>query len=92
MGFLLNLSFPAEARHVVALQDVVAQAIRQAGGDDNRAREFAEQAAALLRDASAQSGTDRMTVVVELGPPIQVIVGDRTLTFDNPDEAGDHAS
>ena len=44
-GFLLNLSFPAEARHVEALQDVIVQAVRQAGGDEGRARDFAGRVA-----------------------------------------------
>ena len=30
VGFLLNLSFPAEARQVSALHDVIVQAVRQA--------------------------------------------------------------
>ena len=70
VGFLLNLSFPAEAHHVVALQDVIVQAVRQAGGDEGRARDFAEQAAALLREsATGTPGAARMTAVsVELGP------------------------
>jgi hypothetical protein len=83
VGFLLNLSFPAEARHVVAIQDVLVQAVRQAGGSEDRAREFAEQAVALLREASSgQPGGDAMTAVLELGPPIQVTIGGRTLTLD----------
>ena len=48
VGFLLNLSFPAEAHHVVALRDVVAQAVKQAGGDEGRANAFADKAAALV--------------------------------------------
>jgi len=83
VGFLLNLSFPAEARHVAAIQDVVVQAVRQAGGSEDRAREFAEEAVALLREmASGPPGADAMTAVLELGPPIQVTVGGRTLTLD----------
>ena len=83
MGFLLNLSFPAEARHVVAIQDVVVQAVRQAGGTEDRAREFAEAAAVLLREAASdQPGTDAMTAVLELGPPIQLTIGGRTLTLE----------
>ena len=82
VGFLLNLSFPADARHVAALQDVVAQAVRQAGGDEERAREFGAQAAALLRESTnGQPGDDTMSCVVELGPPIQVRVGSRTITL-----------
>jgi hypothetical protein len=84
VGFILNLSFPAEARHVAALRDLIAQAVRQAGGDDERAREFAEQAAGLIRDhAAQQAGSGTLDVVVELGPPMQVIVGDRTLTLQS---------
>ena len=82
MGFLLNLSFPAEARHVTALRDVVAQAVKQAGGDEGRAYAFADKAAALLTEAAgqhAEGGT--LTVTVELGPPIQVKVGGQTLTL-----------
>jgi hypothetical protein len=82
VGFILNLSFPAEARHVSALGDLIAQAVRQAGGDERRAREFADEAAALIRDhAARQAGSGTLDVVVELGPPVQVIVGDRTLTL-----------
>jgi hypothetical protein len=88
VGFLLNLSFPADARHIVALHDVVVQAVRQAGGDEDRARGLAEKATALLRESTnGQPDIDRMTAVVELGPPIQVIVGGRTLTLDNPASA-----
>ena len=82
MGFLLNLKFPAETRHVVALRDVVAQAVRQAGGDEGLACDFADQAAALINESAAQhSGAGTLHVVVELGPPIQVVVGGRTLTL-----------
>ena len=86
VGFLLNLSFPAEARHVSALRDVVAQAVRQAGGDDGRARAFADKAAALLRESADQQAAagGTLSVAVELGPPIQVIVGGRRLTLDQP--------
>jgi hypothetical protein len=91
VGFLLNLSFPAEARHVVALHDLILQAVRQAGGDEGRARDFAEQAAAVLREsANGKPGTGEIAISVELGPPIQVRVGSRTLTLDNPAEAGPH--
>lgn len=83
MGFLLNLSFPAEAHHVAALRDVVVQAVRQAGGDEERARDFAEQVATLMRDsANGQTGDALLTVAIDLGPPIQAIVGGRTVTLD----------
>lgn len=83
MGFLLNLSFPAEPRHVTALHDVIVQAVRQAGGDDGLARRLAEQAAALLHEsANGQPDSGAMTMVVHLGPPIQVTIGGRTLTLD----------
>jgi hypothetical protein len=89
VGFLLNLSFPAEARHVEALRDVIVQAVRQSGGDEDRGREFAERAAALLHEcANGQPQPDTMSCVVELGPPIQVRVGDRTVTLATPAEAG----
>lgn len=82
VGFLLNLSFPAEARHVAALRDVVAQAVKQAGGDEGRAHAFADQAAALVNDSAGQhAGGGTLTVTVELGPPIQVKVGAQTLTL-----------
>jgi hypothetical protein len=82
VGFLLNLSFPAETRHIVALRDVIVQAVRQAGGEEDHARDFAEQAAELIREsADQQQGSGTLKVVVELGPPIQVIVGGRTLTL-----------
>ena len=81
VGFLLNLSFPAEARHVAALRDVVAQAVKQAGGDEGRAHAFADQAAALMNAAGQQAGDGTLTVSVELGPPIQVRVGGQTLTL-----------
>ena len=93
VGFLLNLSFPAEARHVAALHDVIVQAVRQAGGDEGRARDFAGQVAALARDSAGASSRDgRLTIKLDLGPPIQAIVGGRTLTLDNPAEAGRHPS
>jgi len=91
VGFLLNLSFPAEAHHVTALRDVVAQAARQAGWDEQRARDFADEAAALLTETAghhASAGT--MTITVEPGPPIQVICAGRRLTLENPAEAGPH--
>jgi hypothetical protein len=82
VGFLLNLSFPAEAHHVAALRDVVLQAVRQAGGDEGRARDFAEQVAALLREsANGQSDDAPLTIAIDLGPPIQAIVGGRTVTL-----------
>ena len=85
MGFLLNLSFPAEAHHVAALRDVVAQAVKQAGGDEGRANAFADQAAALVNESTGpDAGGGTFTVAVELGPPIQVIVGGRRLTLDPP--------
>lgn len=91
VGFLLNLSFPAEARHVTALHDVIVQAVRQAGGDDAPARRLAQQAAAILEaSANGQPGSGTMTMVVHLGPPIQVTIGGRTLTLENPAEAGRH--
>lgn len=83
MGFLLNLSFPPEAHHVAALRDVVVQAVRQAGGDEGRARDFAEQVAALVRDSANGQGRDApLTVAIDLGPPIQAIVGGRTVSLD----------
>lgn len=83
MGFLLNLSFPAEARHVAALHDVIVQAVRQAGGDEGLARDFAGQVAALAREsAGSQPHDGRLTIRLELGPPLQAIVGGRTLTMD----------
>lgn len=82
MGFLLNLSFPAEARHVTALHDLIVQAVRQAGGDEGRARDFAGQVAELAREsAGSQSRDGRLTIKLDLGPPIQAIVGGRTLTM-----------
>ena len=93
VGFLLNVSFPAEARHVAALRDVVAVAVKQAGGDEGRAHAFADKAAALVNASvgqHAEGGT--LTVTVELGPPIQVRVGGQTLTLQNPAEAGHHES
>lgn len=83
VGFLLNLSFPAEAHHVTALRDVVVQAVRQAGVDEGRARAFADEAAALV-SASADQHAGTMSVSVELGPPIQVICAGRRLTLDPP--------
>ena len=87
VGFLLNLSFPAEARHVAALRDVVAVAVRQGGGDEARARAFADQAAVMLSESADQQAAagGTLTVAVELGPPIQVLVGGRTLTL--PDQS-----
>ena len=91
VGFLLNLSFPAEARHVTALHDVIVQAVRQAGGDEAPARRLAQQAAAILQEsAKGQPGPGAMTMVVHLGPPIQVTIGGHTLTLENPAEAGRH--
>jgi hypothetical protein len=91
VGFLLNLSFPAEARHVAALRDVVAVAVKQAGGDEGGAHAFADKAAALMSESAGQNAGDgTLTVTVELGPPIQVRVGGQTLTFQNPAEAGLH--
>jgi len=88
-GFLLNLSFPAEARHVEALQDVIVQAVRQAGGDEGRARDFAARVADVARESTGSEPREgRLTVKLVLGPPIQAIVGDRTLKFENPAEAG----
>ena len=87
VGFLLNLSFPAEARHVSALHDVIVQAVRQAGGEDAPARRLAQQVATLLQE-SANGQPGAMTMVVHLGPPIQVTVGGRTLTLENPADAG----
>ena len=90
-GFLLNLSFPAEPRHFEALQDVVVQAVRQAGGDEGRARDFAGRVADVAREsAGSQPREGRLTVKLVLGPPIQAIVGGRTLKFDNPAQAGLH--
>jgi hypothetical protein len=83
VGFLLNLSFPAEARHVVALHDLILQAVRQAGGDEDHARNVAEKAAALLREStSGHTGAGTIAVALELGPPLQVTVGGRKLTLD----------
>jgi hypothetical protein len=88
VGFLLNLSFPAEARHVSALHDLVVQAVRQAGGDEGRARDFAGQVAALAREfAGGQPRDSQLTVKLDLGPPIQAIVGGRALTLDHPASA-----
>jgi hypothetical protein len=84
VGFLLNLSFPAEVRHVDALHDVIVQAVRQAGGDEGRARDFAGQVAELARaSAGSQAHDGRLTIKLELGPPLQAIVGSRTLTMDS---------
>ena len=83
VGFLLNLSFPAEARHASAVHDVIVQAVRQAGGNEGSARRLAEQAAALLKEsANGQPESGPMTIAVELGPPIQVIFRGRTLKLD----------
>lgn len=91
MGFFLNLSFPAEPRHVTALHDVIVQAVRQAGGDEVPARRLAQQAAAILQEsANGQPGSGSMAMVVHLGPPIRVTIGGRTLTLENPAEAGRH--
>jgi hypothetical protein len=88
-GFLLNLSFPAEPRHADALQDVIVQAVRQAGGDEARARDFAGRVADVARESAGRQPREaRLTVKLELGPPIQAIVGGRTLKFENPAEAG----
>ena len=82
VGFLLNLSFPAEAHHVAALREVVVQAVRQAGGDEARARDFAEQVAALVRESTNGDARDaELTVAIDLGPPIQAVVGGRTVTL-----------
>ena len=82
VGFLLNLSFPAEARHVAALHDVIVQAVRQAGGDEGRARDFAGQVATVARESAGTPPRDgRLTITLDLGPPIQAIVGGRTLTM-----------
>ena len=90
-GFLLNLAFPAESRHFEALQDVVVQAVRQAGGDEGRARDFAGRVADVAREsAGSQPREARLTVKLVLGPPIQAIVGGRTLKFENPAEARLH--
>jgi hypothetical protein len=80
VGFLLNLSFPPESRHVSALHDVIVQAVRQAGGDEAPARRLAQQAAVLLQESAVEPGA--MTMVIHLGPPIQVTIGGRTLTLD----------
>ena len=88
VGFLLNLSFPAEVRHVAALHDLVVQAVRQAGGGESRAQDFAGQVAALAREvAGGQHDDSRLTVKLELGPPIQAIVGGRALKLDGPASA-----
>ena len=85
VGFLLNLSFPAEAHHVAALRDVVVQAVRQAGGDEGRARAFADEAAALVIESADQhAAAGSMRVTVELGPPIQVTCAGRRVTLENP--------
>jgi len=85
VGFLLHLSFPAEARHVTALHDLIVQAVRQAGGDEERAREFAQQVAALAREsADGQALDGRLAIKLDLGPPIQAIVGDRALKLGPP--------
>ena len=82
MGFLLNMSFPAEARHVAALHDLIVQAVRQAGGDEGQARDFAKRVAALAREAaSGQPRDGRLAVKLELGPPIQAIVAGQTVAL-----------
>ena len=89
VGFLLNLSFPAESRHVAALHDVIVQAVRQAGGDEGRARDFASRVAELARASAGSPPQDgRLTIKLDLGPPIQAIVGGRTLKLDAPGEPG----
>ena len=91
VGYLLNLSFPAEARHVAAQHHHVVQAVRQAGGDEGRARDFAGQVAALARElAGGQPRDSLLTVRLDLGPPIQAIVGGRALVLDHPADAGLH--
>ena len=83
VGFLLHLSFPPDAHHVGAVRDVVVQAVRQAGGDEGRARDFAERVAALVRESTnGQARDTQLTVAIDLGPPIQAIVGGRTVTLD----------
>ena len=89
MGHLLNLSFPAEVRHVAALHDVIVQAVRQAGGDEGRARDFAGRVAEVAREAAGSDSREgRLTIKLSLGPPIQAIIGSRTLKFDHPADAG----
>lgn len=79
----MQLSFPADARHAAALRDVIVQAARQAGGSEERARDVAEQAVSLLRQSSdGHGGSDTLGIVLRLGPPIEVVVGGRTLTLD----------
>ena len=83
VGFHLNLSFPADARHVSAFRDLVAQAVRQAGGEEAHARRCGEQAAGFVTaSADGQSDSSALTIVVQLGPPIQVSVSGRTLTLE----------
>jgi hypothetical protein len=82
VGFLMNLSFPADVRHAGALRDLIAQAVRQAGGEEGRAVEFGERAAALLRALPEQPDDTSLSIVVRLGPPIQVIIDGRTLTLE----------
>ena len=83
VGFLLNVLCPADVRHVAALREVIVQAVKQAGGEEGRAVDFADRAAALIRDVtSATSDGDPLHVALELGPPIQVVAGGRTLTLD----------
>lgn len=77
----MNLSFPADARHAVALRDLIAQAVRQAGGEEGRALDFGERAAALLRDLP-QEDREALSVVVRLGPPIEVVIDGRTITLE----------
>jgi hypothetical protein len=81
VGFLLNLSCPAEPRHVPALHDLIVQAVRQAGGEEAPARRLAQQAATLLQE-SANGRPGDITMVVHLGPPIRVTISGRTLTLD----------
>ena len=77
----MNLSFPADPRHAVALRDLIAQAVRQAGGDEGTALDFGERAAALLRGLP-QDNREALSIVVRLGPPIEVIIDGHTLTHD----------
>ena len=76
---------------MTALHDLIVQAVRQAGGDEGRARDFAGQVAELARESAGSQARDgRLTIKIDLGPPIQAIVGGRTLKLDNPAEAGHH--
>ena len=84
-GFLMNLSFPADARLVSAFRDMVAQAVRQAGGDDAHAKHCGEQAAAFVTASpDAQSASTTLAIRVRLGPPIEVIMNGQTLTLESP--------